>query len=1202
MKITKTMRFLLVALAAAMVFSLFACTDPVEGETTAPQGNETTEATGNETTAPKGDETTEPQGGATTVPAGDDTTEPAGEDTTAPKGEDTTTAPKGDDETEPKGEDTTTAPKGDDETEPKGEDTTTAPKGDDETEPPHEHTWVDATCKAPKTCACGATEGDPIAHTWVDATCKAPKTCSACGDTEGEALAHTWVDATCKAPKTCSACGDTEGVALAHTWVDATCTAPKTCSACGDTEGEALPHTDVYTEVDATNHSITCADCSEPAKTEAHTMVLGEDPCYKVCSKCGYKSETHEAITVDWTPVEGTVDGKLYEQKVCSVCSAPVEKREAAFYLSPDNMRVDGTTTKHIVNNSGKNQTTGLGFSAKKSAPLVVNATDVFADGKYVTTTVGLGGWVAINGGAKTYVYRVNGGEWQEATCHISSLDDSKTAHIKLVEESNLGIKDYYSNAMLDSGIFTKDLQAEFGGQVITVEFGAVPNNNPGTDEAPNAIVIARYENIKVFKTTAIDTLDGATLGAEAGATNGNIYKWTADKTGLLNLECPVINGVNYTVSIKNSTKDTVSSEMTNRFVSIQVAKGDTILVTVAAEEVDGTYPAFSGTFKASCYTGAYGANFTPAGSLGYLSLGRDDDGNAVLTALGMPEGKTIDRYFCFINDTKTAGRYVAVTYKSTDAPKLSCVHMQGYAEDGSEIGWKASPTYYLQKDGEVHTVIFDIYEVLPYGSTLRSFRFDVLEDNIREGGASITILGFEVHDDASVLARKFNTSTWEAKGSSLVAIESLGTDVKAGSVAGTGNCFTSTNQVITEKDVYINVLNKFTVPGRYIVIRAKAHTASSYIATVYVSGINKDTSTGFTNATGIGGPSLKNHVGEWVTIILDTDTVFNGNYDLESIRIDHCEWSQTVGDRTMSFERVAVYTDLDLAIASAGNDPIYMCALTNGTEIPVNVTAGDTDGVTYYVNAGVGAIDFACPTIDGVSYTLTVNNTNTGVSASSADAINGVVSITSDSGNILAVTIIAEPVEGEYPAINAAIGISKRYALYGSAYTTPGTSVPSCEVTRDGEGNIVITKTGSGTPYFEVVNGQKFEDRYLAITYKTVGCTGATGGFSKYYKADGTYVGWTGKIDGTTVELTRYGTHISMTANTEGWQTVIIDTYDLMLYRGKLEEGATLYSLRLDFSSMQAGQSLTIKGVEFGNDYEALAEKFENVTYIGVN
>ena len=106
----------------------------------------------------------------------------------------------------------------------------------------HVHVFSDATCTEAAKCECGETQGEALGHTWVDATCTAPKTCSVCNATEGEALGHTWVDATCTAPKTCSVCNATEGEALGHTWVDATCTAPKTCSVCNATEGEALGH------------------------------------------------------------------------------------------------------------------------------------------------------------------------------------------------------------------------------------------------------------------------------------------------------------------------------------------------------------------------------------------------------------------------------------------------------------------------------------------------------------------------------------------------------------------------------------------------------------------------------------------------------------------------------------------------------------------------------------------------------------------------------------------------------------------------------------------------------------------------------------------------------------------------------------------------------------------------------------------------
>lgn len=56
----------------------------------------------------------------------------------------------------------------------------------DTTEPAHVHIYTVATCSAPMTCSCGATEGTPLDHDWKDATFSAAKTCRACGLTEGE--------------------------------------------------------------------------------------------------------------------------------------------------------------------------------------------------------------------------------------------------------------------------------------------------------------------------------------------------------------------------------------------------------------------------------------------------------------------------------------------------------------------------------------------------------------------------------------------------------------------------------------------------------------------------------------------------------------------------------------------------------------------------------------------------------------------------------------------------------------------------------------------------------------------------------------------------------------------------------------------------------------------------------------------------------
>ena len=56
---------------------------------------------------------------------------------------------------------------------------------------PHTHDFAPASCTAPKTCACGVTEGEPLPHDFAPATCTEPKTCS-CGETEGMPIGHSY--------------------------------------------------------------------------------------------------------------------------------------------------------------------------------------------------------------------------------------------------------------------------------------------------------------------------------------------------------------------------------------------------------------------------------------------------------------------------------------------------------------------------------------------------------------------------------------------------------------------------------------------------------------------------------------------------------------------------------------------------------------------------------------------------------------------------------------------------------------------------------------------------------------------------------------------------------------------------------------------------------------------------------------------------
>ena len=211
----------------------------------------------------------------------------------------------------------------------------------------HVHAFSDATCTAPKTCSCGATEGEALGHTAVTDAAVAP-TCTATGLTEGShcsvcdtvlvaqtevaATGHTFADATCTAPKTCSTCGATEGEANGHTAVTDAAVAP-TCTETGLTEGSHCSVCDevlvAQTVVEATGHSyeavVTDPTCTAAGYT-TYTCVCGDtyteagDPAINhtynnegVCSGCN-----GVATTVNPVVGKGYIFG-MYQGKVGKV-------------------------------------------------------------------------------------------------------------------------------------------------------------------------------------------------------------------------------------------------------------------------------------------------------------------------------------------------------------------------------------------------------------------------------------------------------------------------------------------------------------------------------------------------------------------------------------------------------------------------------------------------------------------------------------------------------------------------------------------------------------------------------------------------------------------------------------------------------------------------------------------------------------------
>ena len=148
------------------------------------------------------------------------------------------------------------------------------------------HTWADATCTAPQTCVCGATQGTALGHTWVYATCTTPDTCSACGLTEGEARGHA--DAN-PCDHECDWCGASVGNCLDEN-------NDHDCDICGDVMSAcADADKDHFCDVcgvqnshciDVAPYDHNCEWCGE--KMSEHDYVDG------VCSVCGEEDPNYE--------------------------------------------------------------------------------------------------------------------------------------------------------------------------------------------------------------------------------------------------------------------------------------------------------------------------------------------------------------------------------------------------------------------------------------------------------------------------------------------------------------------------------------------------------------------------------------------------------------------------------------------------------------------------------------------------------------------------------------------------------------------------------------------------------------------------------------------------------------------------------------------------------------------------------------------
>ena len=331
MKITKWMRFALIALSVVMALSLFACGDPEE--TTTAQKEETSENKTDATTESKGTEATDSEGTEPDKETTDGdvvTTEGDTDATTEGDTETTEGTTESGSETTESGSETTESGSETTDTESESETETT-----ETTEAPCEHVEEVIAAVAATCTEAGLTEG---------------KKCSVCGEIlvaqeEIAALGHTEEVVPGKAA-TCTETGLTEG---------------KKCSVCGEilVAQEEIPagHTEETVEGKA-------ATCTETGLTEG-----------KKCSVCGEILVAQEEIpATGHTEIERgymaptTAEAGWEAHKYCEACGTAWSTEGEALDAVPTIAQLAPTTNKYFGYEEIKGAVVSASVSTQPSA------------------------------------------------------------------------------------------------------------------------------------------------------------------------------------------------------------------------------------------------------------------------------------------------------------------------------------------------------------------------------------------------------------------------------------------------------------------------------------------------------------------------------------------------------------------------------------------------------------------------------------------------------------------------------------------------------------------------------------------------------------------------------------------------------------------------------------------------------------------
>ena len=188
------------------------------------------------------------------------------------------------------------------------------------------HSWVEATCTAPRTCSkCSQIQGFPADHSWVEADCETPVTCENCGKTEGEPLGHSYLRTPCTG--SCTVCGAEDPAAAGHSWQEASCVEPRHCNVCGIVQGDALDHEWVEATCSEAKHCTRCG-AVEGWRTGHVLGVLDTGAVRKngTCTVCDKLIENfyHRDKIYGWTEYEPGADGS-YVNPITYVRRAPAD-------------------------------------------------------------------------------------------------------------------------------------------------------------------------------------------------------------------------------------------------------------------------------------------------------------------------------------------------------------------------------------------------------------------------------------------------------------------------------------------------------------------------------------------------------------------------------------------------------------------------------------------------------------------------------------------------------------------------------------------------------------------------------------------------------------------------------------------------------------------------------------------------------------